>query len=67
MKELKTLLIIWLIALAAVIGTYAYIFTSIDQKIMSYEAERTVRVMKKIETVNPQLTVEGKSLQGGGL
>lgn len=61
---MKKLLVIWLIALAAVVGVYAYIFASIDQKLLEQDAEDSLQVMERIETVNPQTTnISGSDIQ----
>lgn len=63
---MKTTLIIWLIALIAVVIVPVYIFTSIDDKLLRQDAEDSLQVMEKIETVNPQpKTIDAAELQGG--
>lgn len=58
---MKLLLFIWLVALGACIGTYAYIYVSISQMV---EAQ-PVYTSGSNQTYNPQLTIDGKKLQGG--
>lgn len=66
---MKSLFIIWLLALGAFIGVYTYIYVSIAQLVISDAASPlqglTTRQSSTNQTVNPQQTINGKELQGG--